>query len=76
MARTMPTYSRIAGTGRSIFVPYQFSTVTWCDTPEPEDHPAAGELVDRGGLLRGRDRRARVDRQHAVPSLIRSVAAA
>ncbi len=35
IARTAPAYSRIWVTGFSIFVPYQFSTVTWCETPMP-----------------------------------------
>ena len=35
IARTASTYSRIADTGRSILVPYQFSTVTACETPRP-----------------------------------------
>ena len=35
IARTAPTYSRMSRTGFSIRCPYQFSTVTWWETPSP-----------------------------------------
>ena len=35
IARTMPTYSRIWVTGLEILASYQFSTVTWWETPSP-----------------------------------------
>src|SRR5918994_1479855 len=35
IARTVVAYSRISRTGLSIVWPYQFSTVTRCDTPRP-----------------------------------------
>jgi hypothetical protein len=35
IARIACAYSRISATGFSIFEPYQFSTVTRCETPSP-----------------------------------------
>ncbi len=35
IALTMATYSRICETGLEILASYQFSTVTWCETPSP-----------------------------------------
>ena len=70
------TYSRIAATGRSIFDPYQFSTVTWWETPMPSTiRPPENSSIVTACWAVATGVREYIG-STPVPSLIRSVAAA
>ena len=76
IARTAATYSRIWVTGRSIFAPYQFSTVTLCETPSPSTiRPPENSSIVAAVCAIVAGVREKIGTT-PVPSLIRSLAAA